>query len=51
MAPHGSDNTELNGRLADGVTLHLHANIAAKVRVDDAPHCQVVRPGTTSLVN
>jgi hypothetical protein len=41
-APHGSDNTELSSRLADGVTLHLHANIDAKVRVDGAPHCQDV---------
>lgn len=41
-APRGADDIELSGRLLDGVTLHLYANIAAKVRVDGAPHCQDV---------
>ncbi|HEX2691092.1 MAG TPA: PEGA domain-containing protein [Kofleriaceae bacterium] len=41
-APRGADDLELSGRLVDGVALHLHANIDAKVRVTGAPHCQNV---------
>jgi len=40
--PRGADGIELGGRLLDGVTLHLHANLDARFRVDDAPACQDV---------
>lgn len=38
----GADDIELSGRLVDGITLRLRANVAAKFRVDGAPHCQDV---------
>jgi hypothetical protein len=40
--PRGADDIELNGRLLDGVTLHLHANLDARFRVGGAAFCQDV---------
>jgi len=42
-APHGSDDIVLTGRLAEGVTLRLRANLdTVKFRVGGASHCQDV---------
>jgi len=38
----GAEVLELGGRLLDGVTLHLRANLDARFRVDGAPACQDV---------
>jgi len=40
--PRGADDIELSGKLIDGTTLHLRANIDARFRVAGAPHCQDV---------
>jgi hypothetical protein len=40
--PRGADDIELNGRLVDGTTIHLRANVDARFRVIGAPHCQDV---------
>ncbi|HET7504312.1 MAG TPA: PEGA domain-containing protein [Kofleriaceae bacterium] len=52
--PRGADDIELSGKLVDGVTLHLRANLEARFRVAGAPYCQdvaapfdcVVTPGS-----
>jgi hypothetical protein len=41
-APRGANNLELSGKLVDGTTLQLRANIDARFRVAGAPHCQDV---------
>jgi hypothetical protein len=38
--PHDADGIELGGRLLDGVTLRVRANLEAKVRVAGAPYCE-----------
>jgi len=43
-AQRGSDDTELSGKLIDGTTLKLRANIDARFRVSGAPFCQDVTP-------
>ena len=53
----GADNLELSGKLVDGTTLHLRANVDARFKVSGAPHCQdvaqpfdcVVAPGTHTV--
>ena len=40
--PRGADDIELSGKLVDGTTLHLRANVEARFRVAGAPHCQDV---------
>jgi hypothetical protein len=40
--PRGADDIELSGKLVDGTTLHLRANVDARFRVAGAPHCQDV---------
>ena len=41
-AANGADNIVRNGKLIDGTTLHLRANVDARFRVSGAPHCQDV---------
>ncbi|TMQ02590.1 MAG: PEGA domain-containing protein [Deltaproteobacteria bacterium] len=41
-APHGANNLELTGKLIDGTTLQLRANVDARFRVAGAPFCQDV---------
>jgi hypothetical protein len=41
-AANGADNIVRNGKLVDGTTLHLRANVDARFRVSGAPHCQDV---------
>ncbi|HEY0482930.1 MAG TPA: PEGA domain-containing protein [Kofleriaceae bacterium] len=40
--PRGADDIELNGKLLDGTTMHLRANVDARFRVPGAAHCQDV---------
>jgi hypothetical protein len=40
--PRGADDIEVSGRLVDGTTLHLRANIDIRFRVSGAPYCQDV---------
>ncbi len=40
--PRGADDIVLSGKLVDGTTLHLRANVEARFRVAGAPHCQDV---------
>lgn len=40
--PHGADDIELHGKLVDGTTLRIKANVDARVKVGGAPHCQDV---------
>jgi hypothetical protein len=40
--PRGADDIELSGKLVDGTTLHLKANIDVRFRVSGAPFCQDV---------
>lgn len=55
--PRGADDIELTGRLVDGITLRLRANVEARFRVGGAPHCQdvsapfdcVVAPGPHAI--
>jgi hypothetical protein len=50
----GADGIVRSGKLVDGVTVKLHANLDAKVKITNAPHCQdvalpldcVLAPGT-----
>jgi hypothetical protein len=42
-APHGADDIVLTGRLAEGITLRLRANLeTVKFKVGGASHCQDV---------
>jgi len=41
-APRGADDIELSGKLVDGVTLKMRANIEARFRVSGAPYCEDV---------
>jgi hypothetical protein len=43
-APRGADDIELSGKLVDGTTLKLRANLDVKFRVSSAPYCQDVSP-------
>jgi hypothetical protein len=51
--PRGADDIELSGKLVDGVTVRLRANLEARFRIADAPYCDsagtalecVVAPG------
>jgi hypothetical protein len=49
--PRGADDIELSGRLVDGVTLHLRANVDARFRVSGAPYCQDVAPPFECVVS
>jgi len=40
--PHGADDIELYGRLVDGVTLRVRANVDAKVHIAGAASCEDV---------
>ena len=40
--PRGADDIELSGKLVDGTTMHLRANVDARFRVVGAPQCQDV---------
>src|SRR5262249_17432671 len=42
--PRGADDIELSGKLVEGTTLHLRANIDSRFRVSGAPYCQDVAP-------
>jgi PEGA domain len=42
MPPRGADDIELSGKLVDGTTLRLRANIDVRFRVSGAPFCQDV---------
>jgi hypothetical protein len=44
MPQRGSDDAELVGKLPEGTTLRLRANVDARFRVSGAPYCQDVAP-------
>jgi hypothetical protein len=48
--PHGADNIELHGKLVDGTTLRLKANVEGRFRVGGAPHCQDVAAPAECIV-
>jgi hypothetical protein len=42
--PRGAEDIELSGKLVDGTTLKLRANLDSRFRVSGAPFCQDVAP-------
>jgi hypothetical protein len=51
VPPRGAEDIELSGKLVDGVTLRLRANVDARFRVSGAPFCQDVAPPFDCVVS